>query len=75
MHSLHRCFITINAAPFPIPFLYFFYAVNGRNAVVLFFLLSGFVLSESVSRSGVTAGATVTFLIRRAFRFCRWPTS
>ena len=52
----------------PAPVLDFFYAVNGRNAVVLFFVLSGFVLSELLSRSGVTPGAAVTFLVRRAFR-------
>ena len=62
------CFITINGGPMPAPMRYVFYAVNGRNAVVLFFVLSGFVLSESLSRSGVTPGAAVTFLVRRAFR-------
>ena len=46
----------------------FFLAVNGRNAVVLFFVLSGFVLSESLSRSGVTVQSSMNFLVRRAFR-------
>ena len=45
----------------PAPMRYVFYAVNGRNAVVLFFVLSGFVLSESLSRSGVTPGRSGNF--------------
>lgn len=62
------CFVTMKPVDMPAPVLDFFYAVNGRNAVVLFFVLSGFVLSELLSRSGVRPGAAVTFLIRRTFR-------
>ena len=62
------CFITMTPAAMPPAVLYFFDAVNGRNAVVLFFILSGFVLSESLSRSGITLRGSLTFLIRRAFR-------
>ena len=46
----------------------FFDAVNGRNAVVLFFVLSGFVLSESLQRSGLSPRACISFLVRRACR-------
>ncbi len=64
------CFITVSAVSgVPAAVLqYFLDAVNGRNAVVLFFVLSGFVLSESLSRSGVTVRASLAFIVRRAFR-------
>ena len=62
------CFITMKPADMPTAVLYFFYAVNGRNAVVLFFVLSGFVLSELLSRSGVMVQSSMNFLVRRAFR-------
>jgi len=47
---------------------HFFNAVNGRNAVVLFFVLSGFVLSASVAKAPVTRSTLAGFLVRRAFR-------
>ena len=64
------CFITINDASGIADDIhaYFSYAVNGRNAVVLFYVLSGFVLSESLARSGLTVRSSLAFLIRRAFR-------
>jgi peptidoglycan/LPS O-acetylase OafA/YrhL len=43
-------------------------AFNGRNAVVLFFVLSGFVLYESIRGAVVSARLFLSFMIRRAFR-------
>jgi peptidoglycan/LPS O-acetylase OafA/YrhL len=48
---------------------HFFGAVNGRNAVVLFFVLSGFVLSQSLSgMSGSFSRRYGRFVAKRAFR-------
>jgi peptidoglycan/LPS O-acetylase OafA/YrhL len=46
----------------------FFDAFNGRNAVVLFFVLSGFVLCESIRQEATSFRLLYGFLIRRAFR-------
>jgi peptidoglycan/LPS O-acetylase OafA/YrhL len=42
--------------------------LNARGAVVLFFVLSGYVLSLSLMRRGMTAPGVATFYARRAFR-------
>lgn len=41
---------------------------NGPNAVVLFFVLSGTVLSMSLARSDVSAASMHRYYVRRAFR-------
>lgn len=43
-------------------------AFNGRNAVVLFFVLSGFVLSESIWDQAISPHLFSAFIVRRAFR-------
>lgn len=42
--------------------------LNARAAVVLFFVLSGYVLGLSLMRRGLDASGVMTFYIRRAFR-------
>jgi len=46
----------------------FFSVVSGHNAVILFFVLSGFVLYESLRCEPISARLFVRFLIRRACR-------
>jgi peptidoglycan/LPS O-acetylase OafA/YrhL len=41
---------------------------NGRNAVVLFFVLSGFVLSESLAHSSKSSRPILVFVSKRLFR-------
>ncbi len=41
---------------------------NGENAVYVFFVLSGLVLSASLQRKPVTGAVVVAFVIKRAFR-------
>jgi peptidoglycan/LPS O-acetylase OafA/YrhL len=43
-------------------------AFNGRNAVVLFFVLSGFVLCESVRGDIISLRLFLAFIVKRAFR-------
>lgn len=57
---------------------------NGRAAVILFFVLSGYVLTLSILRQPITVGNTLKFYYRRAWRiypalvfavaigFCYW---
>ena len=64
-------FLTINQATGfgEVLIRHFFGAVNGRNAVVLFFVLSGFVLSQSLSRMNDSFFRTYgRFIAKRAFR-------
>lgn len=42
--------------------------LNARGAVVLFFVLSGYVLGLSLMRRGLTRDGLLTFYVRRAFR-------
>jgi peptidoglycan/LPS O-acetylase OafA/YrhL len=42
--------------------------LNGHAAVVIFFVLSGYVLTQSLVRRGLTAYSIFTFYVRRAFR-------
>lgn len=42
--------------------------LNAHAAIVLFFVLSGYVLTLSLMRSGMSAAALSTFFIRRVFR-------
>jgi peptidoglycan/LPS O-acetylase OafA/YrhL len=44
---------------------------NGNSAVVLFFVLSGVVLTESLERGGASRGGVAAFYVRRACRL--WP--
>ena len=41
---------------------------NGTGAVVVFFVLSGYVLSNQLSREGVSPRSTALFYVRRLFR-------
>lgn len=42
--------------------------LNAHAAVILFFVLSGYVLTQSMQRSGVSFSGTLSFYIRRLFR-------
>lgn len=42
--------------------------LNARGAVVLFFVLSGYVLGQSLMRRGLTLDGLLVFYVRRAFR-------
>ena len=42
--------------------------LNGHAAVVIFFVLSGYVLTQSLTRRGLGAHAIFSFYVRRAFR-------
>src|SRR5579871_4515312 len=41
---------------------------NGQGAVVVFFVLSGFVLTNMLSREPITVQSTFVFYLRRLFR-------
>jgi peptidoglycan/LPS O-acetylase OafA/YrhL len=45
-----------------------FVVTNGEMAVVFFFLLSGFVLSRSLEKSGISLTSIVSFYVKRFFR-------
>lgn len=42
--------------------------INAHGAVVLFFVLSGYVLTSSFNKRGLTLATTIAFYVRRAFR-------
>jgi peptidoglycan/LPS O-acetylase OafA/YrhL len=46
----------------------FTYLFNGRGAVVLFFVLSGFVLTHSLAGRGIEQANVINFYIKRLFR-------
>jgi peptidoglycan/LPS O-acetylase OafA/YrhL len=44
---------------------------NGGGGIFIFFILSGYVLTLSLNRSGISAPTIVSFYVRRVFRI--WP--
>ena len=49
-------------------FQQFTYLFNGRGAVVVFFVLSGFVLTYSLKGRGIDQASVVNFYVKRLFR-------
>jgi peptidoglycan/LPS O-acetylase OafA/YrhL len=52
----------------PAWFQQFTYLFNGRGAVVVFFVLSGFVLTHSLAGRGIEQSNVINFYVKRLFR-------